>query len=245
MRIFLVEDDQALAMGISYSLKQEGYEVIHCDTYRKAKLEIDSITEKSDMIGIFDVMLPDGDGFSLLEYLRGIGNDMPVVFLTAMSDEVNVVQGLELGADDYISKPFRVRELVSRIKAVSRRYYMSGRGDMESGKDKLLRYRDIEVDITAAKVYKHTSDTERRILELTPNEYRLLIYFMNNQGVALSRNNILEKIFDGFGNYVDDNTLSVYMKRLREKLGDNDKDTPYIRTIRGIGYMMEKQDAVE
>ena len=245
MKILLVEDDVALAMGISYSLKQEGYEVIHCDTYEKAVCKIDGLEKGSSVLGIFDVMLPDGNGFDLLEHIRGEGSDIPVVFLTAMSDEVNVIQGLDLGADDYIAKPFRVRELVSRIKAVSRRYEINEDKKIGNLRNKFVRYKDLEIDISSAKTYKLDASGERKSLELTPNEYRLLMLFLENQGVTLSRNSILEKIFDGFGNYVDDNTLSVYMKRLREKIGDDGKDNSYIRTVRGVGYIMEKADDEE
>lgn len=241
MKIMLVEDDEALAMGISYSLKQEEYEVMHFNNFAGAKAFFDKEKPEEAMLGLFDVMLPDGNGYSLLEYCRGLGNDMPVIFLTAAADEVNVVQGLELGADDYIAKPFRVKELVSRIKAVSRRYEAAVAGRPKTDCAAVIRYRNLEVDTGLAKVYRAVDAEEgiqRVNVELTPIEYRLLSFFLQNRGQVLSREVILDRLFDGSGNYVDDNTLSVYVKRLREKLGDTDRDKPYIKTIRGIGYVM-------
>jgi DNA-binding response OmpR family regulator len=242
MKIILVEDDEALAMGIGYSLKQEDYDVTHFNNFAKANDYLaDCRHDFADTLGLFDVMLPDGNGYTLLENCRKNGNNMPVIFLTAAADEVNVVQGLELGADDYISKPFRVKELVSRIKAVSRRYGAGAADKQESANavtSEVIRYRSLEVDTGLAKVYKVGSpDNQQRVnVELTPIEYRLLVYFLQNRGQVLSREVILDRLFDGSGNYVDDNTLSVYVKRLREKLGD--KDNPYIKTVRGIGYIM-------
>jgi DNA-binding response OmpR family regulator len=244
MKIILVEDDEALAMGISYSLRQEGYEVHHFNNFQKAK---DFFTEESrksadDMLGLFDVMLPDGNGYDLLQYCRRMGNNIPVIFLTAAADEVNVIQGLELGADDYVSKPFRVKELVSRIKAVSRRYRAADKTVQNTvDREGVMRYRGLEVDTGLAKVYRidETDEKKGKInVELTPIEYRLLVFLMQNRGQVMSREVILDRLFDGSGNYVDNNTLSVYVKRLREKLGDMDKDNPYIKTVRGIGYIM-------
>lgn len=247
MKILLIEDDFALATGTMYSLEAEKYEVIHFDSKKKV---IDWINDKrdnsgheefSDIIGIFDVMLPDGNGFEILTYIRSLGIDMPVIFLTAMSDEINIVQGLDLGADDYITKPFRVKELMSRIKSVARRYKISSESSDNGNTDNsnVFYVKDIEIDVNTAKVYK-VCNGEKTVIDLTPNEYRILLYFVNNIGMVLSRNQILEKLFDGYGNYVDDNTLSVYMKRLREKIKDNDKENPIIKTVRGIGYIMEK-----
>jgi DNA-binding response OmpR family regulator len=186
-------------------------------------------------------MLPDGNGYDLLQYCRSIGNNMPVIFLTAAADEVNVVQGLELGADDYVAKPFRVKELVSRIKAVSRRYGVAPvKPEITVPDDSgVMRYGGLEIDTGLAKVYRiaDTDGKEGKVnVELTPIEYRLLVFLMQNRGQVLSREIILDRLFDGSGNYVDNNTLSVYVKRLREKLGDVDKDKPYIKTVRGIGY---------
>lgn len=256
MKILLVEDDLALSMGIKYSLESEGYVVETVNSYSagiewmnnyitvraRNKIHGNEALQES-ILGLFDVMLPDGNGFALLGEFKKHNIDIPVIYLTALSDEVNVVQGLELGADDYIAKPFRVKELMSRIKAVSRRYEKQSVASSNTANSKNnLRYRDIEVDIRKTEVYKKVNE-DKELLELTQNEYKLLIYFINNQGIVLNRNTILEKLFDSRGNFIDDNTLSVYIKRLREKIGDTDKDKPYIKTVRGVGYMMEKDNA--
>lgn len=266
MKILLVEDDMALAMGIEYSLNSEGYEVEHLASYQEGISWMERYLSSAGQeihLGLFDVMLPDGNGFELLTHFRKNGIDFPVIFLTAVSDEVNVVQGLELGADDYIAKPFRVKELISRIKAVARRYETSLSGnrthetnhsaqndvselEAEKGKGNLCKYyRDVCIDPETVRVTKQNEHGKWEVLELTASEYRLLLFFVSNQGIVLERSQILERIFDGNGSFVDDNTLSVYIKRLREKIGDNDKNHPYIKTIRGVGYMMEKENVCE
>lgn len=230
VEILLLEDDVALAMGIEYSLKSEGYEVTHISTFNEGKNIINTIDLKEkNYVGIFDVMLPDGNGFDLLNIIRNMGCDMPVIFLTAMADEINIVQGLDLGADDYITKPFHVKELMSRLKAVIRRYRI---GDIA------IYYKDLKIDTSKSAVYK-INNNEINKLELTQSEYKLLLLFIKNKNVVLERDVILDKIFDSNGSFVDDNTLSVYIKRLRNKLGDESGNKPYIRTVRGIGYIME------
>jgi DNA-binding response OmpR family regulator len=278
MKVLLVEDDMALAMGILYSLKNEGYEVEHAATVAQAEKWLEACkaeeetSRKEPKMALFDVMLPDGNGYQLLTYCRDLGLQMPVIFLTAVSDEVNVVQGLDMGADDYITKPFRVKELMSRIRAVGRRYEAAKERKTEHREteqsqnletenpaserlglsrldntflQQVLTYRDIRVDINRAAVWKEEPETalagEKKRIELTPVEYKLLIFFISNQGRVLERNQLLERIFDSAGNFIDDNTLSVYVKRLRDKLGDTDRERPYIRTVRGIGYIMEKE----
>ncbi|MBQ9278719.1 MAG: response regulator transcription factor [Lachnospiraceae bacterium] len=251
MRILLLEDDIALAMGIEYSLKSEGYEVTHIPTFNEGKIIIENINvNDKSTVGIFDVMLPDGNGFDLLTLLRDKGINIPIIFLTAMSDEINVVQGLDLGADDYITKPFHVKELMSRLKAVIRRYRIGegiseteSKSDNEINKavhtvDNKLYFNDLIVDTLKAAVYKKFDNNDKKI-ELTQSEYKLLLLFLNNKNVILERDLILDKIFDSNGSFVDDNTLSVYMKRLRTKLGDEYNGKPYIKTVRGIGYIME------
>lgn len=265
VKILLLEDDVALAMGIEYSLKSEGYEVTHISTFNEAKTYISEISDtENNLVCIFDVMLPDGNGFDLLESLRKNGCNVPVIFLTAMSDEINVVQGLDLGADDYITKPFHVKELMSRLKAVIRRYRIGEEriadkvnttekfSDSEIAEDKVLsgdkneiirrshiyKFKDLLVDTHLATVYK-ISDDKKEKLELTQSEYKLLLLFLNNKNIVLERDVILDKIFDSNGSFVDDNTLSVYMKRLRTKLGEEYMGKPYIKTVRGIGYIME------
>jgi len=151
--------------------------------------------------------------------------DLPVIFLTASDDEISVVTGLDMGADDYITKPFRPMELVSRIKSVLRR----------SGKTQsVFEIRDIKIDTVKGKVYKNETE-----LFLSALEYRLLLAFINNRGVILTREKLLNEIWDLAGEYVNDNTLTVYIKRLREKLGDDAKNPEIIKTVRGLGYRMD------
>lgn len=157
--------------------------------------------------------------------------DVPVIFLTACDDEVNVVMGLDMGADDYITKPFRIRELISRINSVLRRYHQM------SAKTNVYYVGDISVNINEAKVYKANQE-----IFLTALEYRLLLAFMKNQGQILSRNQLLEGIWDVSGDFVNDNTLTVYIKRLREKLGDTKDSESMIETVRGLGYRMGAAD---
>ena len=194
-----------------------------------------SLLLNEDIIGIFDVMLPDGNGFDLLKLMRKQGVDFPVVFLTAVSDENNVVQGLDIGADDYITKPFHVKELMSRLKAVIRRYRI---GENDISENHIFTYKDLIIDTHSATVYKEV-ESNREKIELTHSEYRLLLLFLNNKNIVLERSVILDKIFDSNGSFVDDNTLSVYIKRLRIKLGEEYDGEPYIKTVRGIGYIME------
>lgn len=234
INIILVEDDEALTMGLTYSLKKEGYKVTVISSYKEGINYLNNIKNHQNMLGLFDVMLPDGNGFDLYTEYKKAGMDIPVIFLTAVSEEINIVQGLDMGADDYITKPFKVKELLSRIKAVLRRYY---RSDIK-GESSLIRYKNLVVDESKA-VVKIVSETEN-IVELTSSEYRLLLYFLHNQGIVLTRNTLLEKLFDNKGTYIDDNTLSVYIRRIREKLecGKNE----YIKTVHGLGYIMEKEN---
>ena len=267
IKILFLEDDASLAMGIEYSLKGEGYEVTHISTFNEGKEWIDRYDKSEDIVGIFDVMLPDGNGFELLKYIREQGVDFPVVFLTAVSDETNIVQGLDIGADDYITKPFHVKELMSRLKAVIRRYRIgegrlndsmseksgelslensgnynkadaNGEFKAEIGEDYIYTHKDLIIDTHSATVCKVTG-SDREKIELTHSEYKLLLLFLSNKNIVLERNVILDKIFDSNGSFVDDNTLSVYIKRLRIKLGEEFDGKPYIKTVRGIGYIME------
>ncbi len=237
IKVLLLEDDEALAMGIEYSLLGEGYEVQRVASYKEGVEWLQQYNKnETNIVALFDVMLPDGNGFDLLSLFRSKGIDFPVIFLTAVSDEINVVQGLDLGADDYISKPFRVKELLSRLNAVVRRYYRTN----NNADSHIVNYRDISINEQTASVYKKSEKGEFIPVELTPNEYKLLLYFVHNQGILLERSVILERLFDANGAFVDNNTLSVYIRRLREKIGDIDKNSPYIKTVHGVGYTMEK-----
>ncbi len=219
--ILFVEDDLIIASGLIYSLEQEGFSVLHSTGYKKA---IEFISNKKFDLAILDLSLPDGDGYQLCKIIKKT-DDIPVIFLTAIDDEVNVVMGLDMGADDYITKPFRVRELISRIKSVQRRYHGC------EAKKAYVDIHDLKINTEQAKVYK--GDKE---LALTVLEYRLLLIFANNQGRILSRNKLLDDMWDFAGEFVNDNTLTVYIKRLREKIEDDPQNPKIIKTVRGLGY---------
>ena len=225
MDIFLLEDDDAIAMGLSYSLENEGYTVTVAKSVSQA-LEI--INKKNFSMYLLDLTLPDGSGYSVCKRIKEIG-DFPVIFLTAYDDEVNVVMGFELGADDYITKPFRLKELFVRIKSVFRRY------NNDSGDGK-IKVKDLVVNTNEAKVYKNGNE-----IVLTAMEYRLLLILLNNRGCVLSRTQLLENIWDVAGDFVEDNTLTVYIKRLRDKIEENPTEPEYIKTIRGLGYIIENE----
>ena len=223
MNLLLLEDDDAIGVGLSYSLTNEGYEVTKVETVREA---LESIKKSTYDLYILDLTLPDGNGYEVCKAIKQQG-DFPVIFLTAFDDEVNVVMGLELGADDYITKPFRLKELLARIKSVLRRY-------SNQQADGVIRYKELAVWTNDAKVYKG----EEEII-LTAMEYRLLLILLQNRGMILSRNNLLENLWDVSGDFVNDNTLTVYMKRLRDKIEDDTACPVYIKTVRGQGYLME------
>ena len=225
MDIFLLEDDDAIAMGLSYSLENEGYTVTVAKSVFQA---IKIINQKNFSMYLLDLTLPDGSGYSVCKRIKEIG-DFPVIFLTAYDDEVNVVMGFELGADDYITKPFRLKELLVRIKSVFRRY----NNDNGDGK---IKVKDLVVNTNEAKVYKNGNE-----IVLTAMEYRLLLILLNNRGCVLSRTQLLENIWDVAGDFVEDNTLTVYIKRLRDKIEENPTEPEYIKTIRGLGYIIENE----
>ena len=219
MNILFVEDDTMIASGLVYALQSDGYTVTHCadvsDTLRILN------TEHFDL-ALLDLSLPDGDGFSVFERIRSV-SDMPVIFLTAADDEANTVRALEMGADDYIAKPFRVRELMARIKTVLRRLGTPATTSIDIG--------SLRIDTAKAKVTKGMEE-----IPLTALEYRLLLTFANNKGQVLTRGQILESLWDVAGNFVNDNTLTVYIKRLREKLEDDPQNPKIFLTVRGLGY---------
>ena len=224
MKIFLLEDDASIAMGLEYSLHKEEYETRLARTVKEA-LEIIS-AEEFDLY-LLDLTLPDGSGYDVCRTIKEKG-DLPVIFLTAFDDEVNVVMGFDLGADDYISKPFRVNELMARIKSVLRRY------NSEAGKSGILELHGLKINTNEAKVYKNGNE-----IVLTAMEYRMLLILLNNKGRVLSRNQLLENIWDIDGIFVNDNTLTVYIKRLRDKIEDNSDNPQIIKTVRKMGYILE------
>ncbi len=226
MKVLLVEDDAIISEGLQYSLRQEGYEVVTAAT-QKAALDLIQSGSMWDFC-LLDVMLPDGDGYVVCREIRK-NSQVPILFLTACDDEVHTVMALEQGADDYITKPFRIRELMARMKAILRRTEQSGRADTS-----LISVGANQVNLQAGKVYCGNEE-----IILTAMEYKLLLIFLNHRGQTLTRQQILNDIWDAVGDYVNDNTLSVYIKRLRKKLGDR-PEGQLIKTVRGIGYRMEK-----
>lgn len=222
MNVFLLEDDEAIGIGLKYSLENEGYTVTIATSVKSA---FEIINKEKFALYILDLTLPDGSGYDVCKKIKSIG-DFPVIFLTAYDDEVNVVMGLELGADDYISKPFRVKELIARIKSVLRRYNRESKGIIKIG--------NVLINTNKATVFKNGQE-----VILTAMEYKLFLILLNNRGNILSRNKLLEYIWDVEGDFVNDNTLTVYIKRLRDKIEDDPSAPTIIKTIRGLGYVIE------
>ena len=218
MNVFLLEDDEAIGIGLKYSLENEGYTVTIATSVKSA---FEIINKEKFALYILDLTLPDGSGYDVCKKIKSIG-DFPVIFLTAYDDEVNVVMGLELGADDYISKPFRVKELIARIKSVLRRYNRESKGIIKIG--------NVLINTNKATVFKNGQE-----VILTAMEYKLFLILLNNRGNILSRNKLLEYIWDVEGDFVNDNTLTVYIKRLRDKIEDDPSAPMIIKTIRGLG----------
>jgi DNA-binding response OmpR family regulator len=224
MNIFVLEDDENIGIGLRYSLENEGYTVSIAKTVKDALKIID---DKEFSLYILDLTLPDGNGYEVCKFIKSKGN-YPVIFLTAFDDEINVITGFELGADDYISKPFRVRELMARIKSVLRRY--------NSSPDGIININGVLINTNKATVNKNGEE-----IILTAMEYRLLLTLINNRGKILTRNSLLEEIWDIEGDFVNDNTLTVYIKRLRDKIEDNPAKPEIIKTVRGLGYQIENE----
>lgn len=235
MKIFLLEDDDAIGMGLKYSLEKEGYEVTSVKTVAEAK---SAWKTKEYDLSILDINLPDGSGYDVCKFLKE-SEDIPVIFLTAADAEVNVVMGLELGADDYICKPFRVNELMARIKSVLRRAGKGDKGSESASNIEMLG--NLCIYTNEAKVtIKDEATGKEESIELTALEYRLLLTFCNNRGVVLTRNQLLSDMWDISGDFVNDNTLTVYIKRLRDKIEKDPSDPKIIKTVRGMGYIVDK-----
>ena len=213
MKILLVEDNKSIIKGLEYAFAQNGYSCEYClsldEAVRKAPFNYD--------VAVLDIMLPDGNGFDLFKKIRRY-SDLPVIFLTAVDDEDSVVNGLELGADDYITKPFSTRELIARIKRVANK----------NSKKNIITVSGVTLDLDKSAVFENGKQ-----LELTALEYKLLSLLMQNAGKVVSRELIFEKIWDVSGNFVNDNTLTVYIKRIRKKL-----DADIIKTVKGMGYQV-------
>ena len=220
-KILLVEDDGQIASYLGELLRAEGFDTQIAGSKKEASECL--LIQAFDLV-LLDVSLPDGNGFSICAEIKK-EYEIPVIFLTASGDEYSVVAGLDMGADDYIAKPFRPRELISRIRSVLRRCKKEQR---------ILSCGDLRVNVSSATVTKGEKE-----LFLSALEYRLLLLLLQNKGQILTRNQLLEEIWDASGEYVNDNTLSVYMKRLREKIEENPQSPHLLHTIRGIGYRME------
>lgn len=220
-KILLVEDDKNIVLNLTEFLNSEGYIVSNVSGQTAAMEFLDN--ENVDLV-LLDVSLAEGNGFATCKAIKA-EFDIPVIFLTASGDEFSTVTGFDLGGDDYIPKPFRPRELISRIKNVLRRKGKTG---------KTIKLGNVVVDTEKGIALKNN-----RELYLSALEYRLLLFFINNRGVLLTRNQILDAIWDVAGDYVNDNTLTVYIKRLREKIEDDPANPKIILTVRGSGYKVE------
>ncbi len=222
VKILIVEDDSTIAFGVKYALEQEGFNVDIAKDLQEAR---DNISNNNYNIILLDVMLPDGTGYDLCKEIRNM-SEVPIIFLTACDEEVNIVMGLDIGGDDYMTKPFRIRELISRIKAVLRR-----KSNNNEDNKKVLKLGNISIHTLEARVYKNNEE-----VFLTSVEYKLLLILIQNKNVVLSRSQILEKLWDVSYDFVNDNTLTVYIKRLREKIEDDSSNPDKIITVRGLGY---------
>jgi two-component system response regulator RegX3 len=224
-KLLLLEDDFSLVDGLMYSLKKNGFDLEVAGTIREAEKLVAGHTGFD--LFLFDVTLPDGSGFVLCEKLRKAGNRTPIIFLTASDEETSIIRGLDGGGDDYITKPFKLGELCSRIRALLRR---SNLGD-SGGREEVFCSGELLVNLVEGRAFLNGEP-----LELTGAEYRLLCLLLNNSGRVLTRSMILDRLWDGSGSFVDDNTLSVYIHRLREKLEKNPSCPEHLKTVRGIGY---------
>lgn len=220
-RILLLEDDLSLVNGLSFALKKQGFALEVARTVREA----DALWAegKYDLL-VLDVSLPDGSGFAFCQRVRQ-ASKVPIIFLTASDEEMNIVMGLDMGGDDYITKPFKLGVLLSRINALLRRAKDFGAADTE------LCSNGIRVLLLQGQAYKNGA-----LLELTAAEYKLLCLFMQNPNAVLSKEQILDKLWDCEGNYVDNNTLTVYIRRLRMKVEDDPGNPQMLLTVRRMGY---------
>ena len=218
-KILLVEDDSSLIDGLEYSLRKNDFLVTTARTVEDA-LALLSFPISFDLL-ILDVTLPDGTGFSICEKVRAKDSQIPILFLTASDEEVNVIRGLDCGGDDYVTKPFKIGELCSRIRALLRRSKQTANPTPCS----------LSIDTAANRV-----SLDGRAIDLTKAEYRLLCLLAQNTGIVVTRERILDELWDHAGNFVDDNTLSVYIRRLREKIEPDPAHPRYLITIRGFGY---------
>ena len=220
-KILLLEDDLSLINGLSFAFKKQGFELNIARTLKEA----DALwtNGKYDLL-VLDVSLPDGTGFEFCQKVRLISK-VPIIFLTASDEETSIIMGLDIGGDDYITKPFKLGVLISRINALLRRAASFSAADTE------LQSNGIKVLLLQGRVFKNEV-----LLDLTAAEYKLLCLFMRNPNMVLTKEQILEKLWDCDGNYIDNSTLTVYMRRLRMKIEDNPSEPQMLLTVRGMGY---------
>ena len=226
-QIFLVEDDREIAKNLTRLLETEGFSVRHAPTQAEA---VQLLGQETFDLALVDISLPDGNGFTVCTQIKQ-AQTIPVLFLTASGDEASVVTGLNIGADDYITKPFRPRELLARIGAALRKA-----GQVPA----VFTIQNLTVDMVNGLVKK-----EGRELFLSPLEYRLLLLFINNPKTILTRDRLLDELWDAAGEFVNDNTLTVYIKRLREKIEDDPASPQIIRPVRGTGYRLGERHAAQ
>lgn len=220
-KILLVEDDLSLIEGLEFSLKKNNFQV---DIARTVKEAFSIMRDKKYDLLILDLTLPDGSGFEICKKVRQVSS-VPIIFLTASDEEVNVVMGLDIGGDDYITKPFKLNELISRINALLRRSRLLEKEQAD------LQSNGITIKLLERRVFKKDKE-----LELTTAEYRLLTILLENPNIVLKREVILHRLWDNNGCFVDDNTLSVYVRRLRSKIEDDSDNPNFLLTMRGVGY---------
>ena len=221
MNLLIVEDDKTIRFGLKYYLEQEGFNVLEASNVKETLLLLD----EDITLALLDINLPDGDGFSLFHKIKE-KKDIPIIFLTADDLELSVVRGLDMGADDYITKPFKARELISRINNILRRNKLISN---------VIQIGNIKIDTLGAKVIKEGIE-----IFLSSLEYKILLILATNKGVVFSREEILANIWDVEGDYVNDNTLTVYIKRIREKIEDEPANPKIIKTVRGLGYKIDE-----
>lgn len=229
-KILLLEDDLSLLDGFQYALNKNGFHIDVARTVAEAKNRLVEIAEY-DLL-ILDVTLPDGTGFEVCENVRKQNSQIPIIFLTASDEEVNIIRGLDCGGDDYITKPFKLGELCSRIKALLRRVGLNRQENKN-----VIACGDISIDLAGSRVV-----LKNKVLDLTNVEYRLLCKLVKNANCVVSRDIILNELWDDAGNFVDDNTLSVYVRRLREKVEQDPSRPQHLITVRGFGYQWKEVD---
>ena len=228
MKVLMVEDDEAIRTGLKYYLEQENFEVLETDN---GKTALEYLKEEKEIsICLLDINLPDYNGFDLFKEMKK-EKDIPIIFLTANDLETSIVMGLDMGADDYVTKPFKARELISRIHNALRK-----KGNIST--NNIIHFKNITVDLNGARVLKDNKD-----VFLTALEYKIVLTFFLNPNVVFTREKILADIWDVNEEYVNDNTLTVYIKRIREKLEKDPSNPEIIVTVRGIGYKLGDNNA--